>query len=40
MSAVVRFYVMQIRMHRLTIDQVPYEYREAVREALDDGAGT
>lgn len=39
MSAIVRFYVMQIRMHRLTIDQVPYEYRDAVREALGDGAG-
>lgn len=39
MNARVRFYVMQIRMHRMTIDMVPEEYREAVREALGDGAG-
>lgn len=37
MSARVRFYVMQIKMRKMTIDQVPEEYREAVREALGDG---
>lgn len=36
-SAKVRFYVMQIRMKKMTLDQVPDEYREAVREALGDG---
>ena len=37
MSARIRFYVMQIKMRKMTIDQVPEEYREAVREALGDG---
>lgn len=33
----IKFYVMQIRMKRITIDDVPEEYKEQVQEALDNG---
>lgn len=33
----VKYYVMQIRMGKLTIDDVPKKWREAVQKALDEG---
>ena len=33
----VKFYVMQIRMGKMTIEQVPARYCEAVQKALDEG---
>ena len=33
----VKYYVMQIRMGKMTIEQVPARYREAVQKALDEG---
>ena len=32
----VNFYVKRIRAGKMTIDEVPEKWREAVREALDD----
>lgn len=32
----VKFFVIQIRLGRITIEQVPEKYREAVRVALDN----
>lgn len=31
----VKFYVMQIKLHKITIDDVPEKYREDVRKALE-----
>lgn len=36
MSAKVKFYVLQIKMGKITIDDVPEKYRDEVREALGD----
>ena len=36
----VKFYVMQVFSHRMTIKQVPSDYRERVQEALDNGEYT
>lgn len=36
MSAKVKFYVLQIKMGKITLDVVPEKYREAVREALEN----
>lgn len=36
MSAKVKFYVLQIKMGKITLDDVPEKYREAVREALEN----
>ena len=33
----IKFYVVQIRMGKMTIEQVPKKYRAAVQKALDDG---
>lgn len=30
----VRFYVLRIRQGKMTVDEVPHRWREAVREAL------
>lgn len=35
----VRFYVDRIKAGKLTIDQVPLRWREAVREALGEDEG-
>lgn len=35
----VRFYVNRIKAGKLTIDQVPLRWREAVREALGEDEG-
>jgi len=35
MSAIVRLYVMKIEAGRMTVDEVPVRWREAVREALE-----
>lgn len=32
----VKFYVLRIKMKKMTIEEVPERYREAVREALED----
>lgn len=32
----VKFFVIQIRIGRITIDQVPEKYREAVKAALEE----
>ena len=34
MSAVVNFYVIQIKLGRITLEQVPEKYRDQVKEAL------
>lgn len=31
----IKFFVLQIRMGKITIDQVPEKYREAVKAALE-----
>ena len=31
----IKFFVLQIRIGKITIDQVPEKYREAVKAALD-----
>lgn len=33
----VKFYVDRIKAGKMTLEQVPVRWREAVREALDDG---
>ena len=33
----VKFYVMQIRMGKMTIDKVPAAYKARVQKTLDDG---
>ena len=35
MSAIVKFYVLQIKMKKITIDDVPQKWRELVREELE-----
>ena len=35
----VELYVTRIRAGKMTLDQVPARWREAVREALDEGNG-
>ena len=35
MNAVVKFYVLQIRMKKMTIDDVPEKWKEKVREELE-----
>jgi len=35
MSAIVKFYVLQIKMKKMTIDDVPEKWREQVREELE-----
>lgn len=35
----VRFYVDRIRAGKITLEQVPAKWREAVREALEDDNG-
>lgn len=35
MSAIVKFYVLQIKMKKMTIDDVPVKWREQVREELE-----
>lgn len=35
MSAIVKFYVLQIKMKKMTIDDVPTKWREQVREELE-----
>lgn len=32
----VKFYVLRIKMKKMTIEEVPERYREAVRQALED----
>ena len=32
----IKFFVVQIRLGRITIDQVPEQYREAVKAALKE----
>ncbi len=32
----VKFYVLRIKMKKMTIDEVPEKYREAVRKELED----
>lgn len=35
MSAIVKFYVLQIKMKKITIDDVPIKWREEVRKELE-----
>lgn len=35
MSAIVKFYVLQIKMKKMTIDDVPKKWREQVKEELE-----
>lgn len=35
MSAIVKFYVTQIKLGKITIDDVPIKYKEDVIKALD-----
>lgn len=35
MSAIVKFYVLQIKMKKMTIDDVPIKWREQVRTELE-----
>lgn len=35
----VRYYVDRIKAGKMTLEQVPVRWREAVREALDEGNG-
>ena len=35
MNAIVKFYVLQIKMKKITIDDVPEKWREQVREELE-----
>lgn len=35
MSAIVKFYVLQIKMKKMTIDDVPEKWTEQVREELE-----
>lgn len=35
MNAVVKFYVLQIKMKKMTIDDVPAKWREQVRKELE-----
>jgi len=35
MSAIVKFYVLQIKMKKMTIDDVPAKWREQVRKELE-----
>ena len=35
MNAIVKFYVLQIKMKKMTIDDVPLKWREQVREELE-----
>ena len=35
MNAIVKFYVLQIKMKKMTIDDVPEKWREQVREELE-----
>ena len=34
----IQFYVLQVKMGKMTIDQVPEKYREAVRKELEKDA--
>jgi len=36
----VKFYVLQIKMGKMTLDEVPERYREAVRKALEEDTAT
>lgn len=36
MSAIVKFYVLQIKMKKMTIDDVPKKWREQVRKELEE----
>ena len=36
MSAIVKFYVLQIKMKKMTIDDVPVKWREQAREELEN----
>lgn len=38
MSAIVKFYVLQIKMKKLTIDDVPIKWREQVERELEKSA--
>lgn len=38
MSAIVKFYVLQIKMKKITIDEVPQKWREQVEEELRKGS--
>lgn len=38
MSAIVKFYVLQIKMKKLTIDDVPIKWREQVERELEKNA--
>lgn len=35
MSAIVKFYVLQIKMKKMTLDDVPAKWREQVRKELE-----
>ena len=35
MNTIVKFYVLQIKMKKMTIDDVPQKWREQVREELE-----
>ena len=35
MSAIVKFYVLQIKMKKMTLDDVPAKWKEKVREELE-----
>ncbi len=35
MSAIIKFYVLQIKMKKMTIDDVPVKWREQVRNELE-----
>ena len=34
----VKFLAMQVRLHKITLEQVPAQYRDAVRELVGGGA--
>lgn len=35
----IKFLAMQVRLHKITIDQVPAKYRDAVRELVGKQGG-